>query len=543
MTFDVAFAYLILFGAHWLLLRRFVLRDLPPVGKGLLIALYSLHGLLIALFYASRGWGDFWSWYLDYRFGEYNPSASYAAALYVLIAFGAWSITFRGYSLRLSHRLYWLGVGAFFGFLGLDEYFALHEGVKNWSLYYGAVAGLMAVAGVVLLRRDQRAWVMLVGGLAVAGIGGVGLETLVLNDCIGYLGETCGRLPLIEEALENVGLLTALLGVILYASQHMRPAVWTSASKLLVAGGLGSVLLFAVGPWVVPDLEARFMVEPLTLEYQDGGLSVLAYRVSQTALGPGDQLDVLIYWRVNRPIRRLDGLSAHLVNRSSGQSFARVNRVVEEPRFQQAAPGNVYRTRLQLKLPPDIPTPASYWLTLTVWGQQSQEFVMQPVSRTDRELLSLDTAVLRALPVVDQAATLTVDHPMRYNFQGDLSLTGYSAHLDQKHLALQFSWENRAVIRQPLVQFLHIFGPDGSYIYSVDRPPLADDFPTIDWPVGLHARSDWQFDLPDTLLPGEYSLRTGLYESATLNRWQVWDSEGAPLQDGIIELGAIRIEP
>jgi hypothetical protein len=154
-----------------------------------------------------------------------------------------------------------------------------------------------------------------------------------------------------------------------------------------------------------------------------------------------------------------------------------------------------------------------------------------------------DMAVLTSLSVIDPAPSLTVDHPVRYDFQGDLALTGYSISLDEKQLALQFAWENHAEIREPLIQFLHIFDSEGNYVYSVDRPPLTDDFPTIDWPVSLKARADWQVDLPDTLPPGEYSLRTGLYEASSLNRWPVSDSEGTPLPDGIIELGTIQIEP
>lgn len=541
MTPDVAFAYLILFGGHWLLLRRFVLPDLPPVGKGLLVVLYALHLLLIALFYASRGWGEFWSWYLDYRFGEYNPAASYAAALYLLIALSALLIALRGQSLRL--RLYWLGVGALFGFLGFDEYLILHEGVKNWVLHYAIAAGTMALVGFLLLRRDLRTWFLLVGGLGIASVGGVGLEMLALYDCFGYLGATCNRLPLIEEALENVGILTAFMGVLLYASRHIPPTAWAWSCRLITAGGVGSAVLLIAAPFVVPGLEARFLAEPVVLEYQDGDLSVIGYQVSNHALSPGDQVHVQLYWRTRSRVSGLQGFSAHLVSRSTGASFASVNRVVEDPRFQEAAPGTVYRTSLSLNLPPDIPVQNSYWLTLTTWGNGRQGIFMQPISHSDREQVTRDMAVLTSLSVIDPAPSLTVDHPVRYDFQGDLALTGYSISLDEKQLALQFAWENHAEIREPLIQFLHIFDSEGNYVYSVDRPPLTDDFPTIDWPVSLKARADWQVDLPDTLPPGEYSLRTGLYEASSLNRWPVSDSEGTPLPDGIIELGTIQIEP
>lgn len=544
MTPDIALAFLVLFGGHWLLLRRFVLHDLPPFGKGLLVLLYGLHFLLIALFYAARGWDEVWSWYFDYRFGEYNPAASYAATLYVLIALGALLSAVRGQALPLFQRGYWLGTGLLFGFLGLDEYFVLHEGVKNWTLYYGLAAVLLTLGSAVVLRqrRDWRVAVMIVGGLGAAGAGGIGLELLALHDCFGYLGQTCNRLPLIEEALENVGILTVLAGVVLYASQHVRPVVWRQARALLVAGGVGTAIILLTGPWFIPALEMQLRAEPVQLDYLDGALSILGYQVSQTVLHPGDPLDMTVYWQVNQRTSGLDGFSAHLVSRTSGQSFASSNRLVEEPRFTQAVPGTVYRTNVHLVLPPDTPAQASYWLTLTTWGRRRQTYQMQPVSRTDRELIALDMAVLCSLPVIDESSPLTVDHPLRFDFQENLSLTGYSVQAEKRRLSLQFVWENHRPIREPLIQFLHIFGPDGGFVYSLDRPPLADDFPTIDWPVGLRARADWQLDLPDDLEPGEYSLRTGLYEAKSLNRWLVRDSEGHELPDGIIELRTIRLE-
>lgn len=545
MTFDVAFAYLLLFGAHILFLRRFVLKDLSSGSKALLIVLYTLHALLIGLFYASRQWGHIWSWYFDYRFGEYNPSAAYAAAVFMLVALAGMAVAWRGASLRLWQRLYWLGTGLFFGYLGLDEYFVLHEGTKNWTLMYAAVAGLLALSSAAYYwfggRREQRVFLMIVGGLGVAAAGGAGLELLAARDCFGYLGQTCNRLPLIEEALENVGILTTLLGVLLYAEGHVAPPRWPRVYRVVLAGGFCSALVFLGGSWIVPDLEAQWFAQPVSIEYFDNRLSILAYRVDQQVLHPGGTLDLSVYWRVNDEVFNVYGLSAHLISRVDGQSFASEDRLVDEPKFAQAVHGVVHRTNMTLKLPPDIPAQASYWLTLTTWEDRRPEFVMQPIGFTDRSLVTPDMAVLQSISVIDPAPDITVEHPARFDFGPDVALTGYTAQVQDRHLMLQFAWENRAPMTQRRVQFLHLFDADGAYVLGFDQPPFAGDFPTTDWPPDLRARAEWQIDLPPDLSPGEYYLRTGLYDMDTHERVPVTDSEGIPLQDFIIELGTIFI--
>ena len=547
MTPDVAVIYLILFGGHLLLLRRFVVPDLNLFGKRLLIVLYALHFGFIALHYAARGWGSFWSWYFDFRFGEYNPTATYAATLYALITLGSVVIALWGAPRRWWHRLYWLGVGTFFGYLGLDEYFQLHEEADNWTLIYGlAAAGLVLVSAAVygygLKRRDMRVFAMMIGGLGVAAAGGVGLETLAHRDCFGYVYNLCNRLPLIEETLENVGILTALLGVLLYATKHVSPAHWSGSRRLILSGGLISALVLIIAPWIVPNLEARLLAQPVEIEYLDGSLSVIGYQVSGTVLRPGDSLDLNLYWRTNGELYSRYGLSTHLVSRADGKSFARVDRIVEDPRFDQTAPGTVYRTRMNLTLPPDIPAPASYWLTLTVWQDRRPQFIMQPVSQTDRQLLTEDMAALLSLPVIaDQDATSPLDHPLRYDFAGDFALVGHSIALENRQLNLAFGWETQASITQDFIQFLHIFDEDGNWVFGHDQPPLTDQFPTSDWPAGLSTRADWQLDLPRDLPPGDYHLRTGLYDALTRDRLPVTGSDGQPLQDYIIDLGTITL--
>ncbi len=546
MTIDVAFIYLVLFGGHIWLLRRFVVKDLPPAGAVLLIALYALHFVLIALFYASRTWGSAWSWYFDYRFGEYNPAASYAAALYVLVGLAAVAVALWGQPRRLWHSLYWLGVAAFFVYLGLDEYFALHEGAKNWTLIYGGAAGLLVgITGAVwwwgLGRRSLRVFVMLIGGLGVAAAGGVGLELLAARDCLGYLDQTCGRLPLIEEALENVGILTALMGVIGYAGRTLSPVVWTQARRMLLMGGAGCGLLLMSAPFVVPQLENRLTAQPVTVDLLDGRLEVIGYRLSDQVLTPSEALEIVVYWQTNADLFGTYGFTVQLLDRVDGQTYTSRNVLVEEPRHDQALPGVVYRTRMSLNVPADIPPQASYWLTLTTWQDMRPRFVPQRISHTDRRLVTPDMAVLQSLPVLEQAPPLATEYPMDFVFQPDIALKGYSFQLEDHRLSLLFDWQTRSAINRDYVQFLHLFDSNGAWVYGFDQPPMTQRFPTMDWPPGMYARASWLLDLPAELPPGEYVMRTGLYDAVTLDRCDVFNGAGESLLDGIIELGKIHL--
>lgn len=546
MTLDVALVCLLLFGGHLFLLRRYVIPDLSSFGRRLLMVLYGINFALILLHFAARPLSGFWAWYLDYRYGEFSPPASFAATQYMLLALTAVTVALWGMPRRWWHRLYWSGTALFLGYLSMDEYFLVHEDLEHWVLIYMAVAGLLALASAGmywygLRRRELRVFVMLLGGLGIASVGGVGLETLAAVSCFGYVPETCQRLPFIEEVLENLGVLTSLLGVLLYAGRHIPAPGWARARRVVVGAGLASALIFLSGSWIVPTTELRFFAQPVAIDYMEGQLSVLGYRMSQGMLQPGDTLTLHVYWRTTGGIDGPHGLSAHLVSRTAGESAASVNKLVHNPHYGQAAPGAVYRTSMILELPPDIPTPASYWLTLTTWADRRPNFITQTIHQTDRYTLTPDMAALQTIPVVDAAADTPVDHAVRYDFQGDFSLTGYSARAEDGQLSLQFAWESRAPIDQQLVQFVHVFDASGDYIFGVDQPPFAGDFPTQDWPPGLRARADWQFDLPADLPAGDYVLRTGLYEIDTQQRQPVTNDAGDPLPDHVIDLGAVRL--
>jgi hypothetical protein len=395
----------------------------------------------------SRDWPSDWAWYFNFKFGEYNPSASFAATQYVLVTLAAIMIALLADPRRWWHRAYWLLIALAFAFLSQDEYLTFHENVTGWELIYiSGAALLMLLTALVyfagLKRRGLWTFILLFGGLGVSGLGGAGMEFLGGLDCLGWNGP-CSQLPYFEESLENLGALTALVGVLIYAWNNIPAAVWQRARRVILYGGLLSFVAFLSGPFVAPPLELRLLATPVDVDYGDIGMEIVGYYSAQTQLAPGDTLDVRLYWQ-RRPSNGRDfGLSLHLLSRPEAQSQGQHNKALVNPRFWQAAQGMLYHTDLSLTLDADAPAPGLYGLGVSLWSDPTQdgtipdpEYPLQVISETDGRQISPEMAVLGNFPVIDPTASVATATALRYNFDNGLSLSGYSLDNDGDTLTL-----------------------------------------------------------------------------------------------------------
>lgn len=551
MPLSVVLIYILLFGLHivafWLLFAK----QLPPVGRRLVILLYALHIVLIVLHEVSRTWSADWAWYFNFKFGEYNPSASFAATQYILVALSSLMIALLAAPRRWWHRAYWLLMAAVFSFLFLDEYMTFHEDLDGWELYYiGSAIGLMLLTALVyftgLKRRGLWSFVLIFGGLGVAGMGGAGMEVLAGLDCLGWAGP-CGQLPFFEESLENLGALTAIVGVLLYAWQHIPATAWQPAKRVILYGGLLSFVVLLAGNLIAPPLELRLVATPVNVEYGDTGMVIIGYYTPQTQIAPGDTLPVRLYWRHRSGSGHDFGMSLHLLSRPDAESRGQDNKAIVNPRFWQASDDLIYHRDVSVQLEPDAPTPGLYWLAVSLWQDPTQdgsiespEYPLQLITATDRDQVSPETALLGSILVVDPTPDLTTTTPAQYEFASGLSLTGYSLALDADQLALQFAWESRSAPSRAYTQFVHLFDSEGNFVFGYDQPPFGGAFPTEAWPAGLRARDAWQVPLPEDLPPGEYHVLMGLYDSETQVRDTIQDAAGNPLQSDSIDLGWIE---
>lgn len=541
-----------LFVLYGLFLRRWIIRDLPPFGTGLVITLTGIHIILLGLYVYSRT-ADldlFWRWYLNYKYGEFNPTATLSTVHYLLV--GVTAVVIAGFARlhRLWHRLYWLGLGLCFVFLALDEYFIIHENWGNtWIIVYGLVGAVFVAMTVLLYRAYPQSWrtyILLFGGLGIATVGAVGLEVLAAQTCFGLIPRgICGELPIFEELLENLGILTSLIAVILFAKNHTPAAVLPRVGNTVTASGLVAGFVFLGALWVVPPLELRLLAEPVQIDYAAPDLNIAGYHITKRTFHPGETFDLSVYWQKTGQVSGAGryGLSVHIIERTSGADITGVNKLILNPQPVQARQGMLHRSTITVQLPQDIPTPASYWITLATWQEQGEDYAMQTINTTDRDLLTGDASILGSITVLDPTPRITVVESSRYQFMEDFSLSGYDVQQEGDGLSLQFAWEKHRdrPLTADYIQFLHLLDANGQLIVGVDQPPFAGSLPTHDWPQGLKAQAQWQVVLPDDLPAGDYRLYTGLYDPVTSERVPVTNGDGEPIPDWYIDLGEVTI--
>ena len=136
--------------SFWRLIPR-----LSPTSKRLAIFMLTAQVLVIMLSFVFLRATDHahWLWDLD---GEWNVPATLASMQLVLVSgvalFTAWHARER----PAWQRIYQVAISLLFLYLARDEYFEVHENIKNWNRYYVAIGALVAAATLAAAARSPR---------------------------------------------------------------------------------------------------------------------------------------------------------------------------------------------------------------------------------------------------------------------------------------------------------------------------------------------------------------------------------------------------
>jgi hypothetical protein len=311
--------------------------------------------------------------------------------------------------------------------------------------------------------------------------------------------------------------------------------------------------------WLFPTVEARLLAEPVQADYLDGTLSLAGFRLSRDVLYPESDVTLRLYWQADTHLPEDYFVSAHLVTRPDAASVAQADRPLGGYagwRSTTWRPGVMMKDVVQLHLPGDIPTPASYWLVLRVWWPteyvnsglvyDSIEYV--PVTQADRQLLDSETMILLSLPAIPREGETQGEEPpneAKYQFSDGFILAGYAlpeTGTAGESFPVAFWWTTETDVEPALVQFIHLFHSNGEDVVRFDQPPFGGTFPTSDWPPSIEVQDALDIPLPEDMQPGEYRVHTGMYILETGERRTVTGSDGQPVQDSSIYLGTVTIQ-
>jgi hypothetical protein len=110
-------------------------------------------------------------------------------------------------------------------------------------------------------------------------------------------------------------------------------------------------------------------------------------------------------------------------------------------------------------------------------------------------------------------------------------------------LLLTLYWRAGSAVEEAYTVFTHLQGPDGELVAQQDNPPCRGDRPTDTWSPGTLVEDPYEIEVPPDARPGEYTLSTGMYDPATMERLSMEGIDGEPAPDDRVELMTVHVRP
>ncbi len=443
-------------------------------------------------------------------------------------------------------RLYLVGIGLVFLYLGLDDFFEWRPYVNSWLKEPYFIVGMVVVVVTITIaiqspRRARMWYLCLLTGLLLLAMGGFVVD--YLPDICGYFGflhiDGCLIFRFLEESLEFLGTWLTLIAMFSHLSDIVPTPRIHIRLILYIGPVLWILLLFLIT--FFPYLELRLFPHPAIVEF-DSGVHLHAYRIDIR----GDTTFLRLYTSAQRWRYRERGYSVRLVDQASGDSVASRDTWTDDKMgFLRLASHKlpIFRHYMEVQIPPQTPANRALWMVLTLWREQDGEYVRQKVIASDHQLLDDTQVVLDelVLTAVSNAAPPTV--PLALFDSGFmLDAVDIPARAQPgKTLTIPFTWRSSSDGSDDLVQFLH-FGHEASGAWWVyDQQPLGPRLPTRLWYNGLVDTETWNVPLPADLAPGRYAIFTGLYRQGDLERVPASDADGRSWLDARVPLGSLTI--
>lgn len=490
------------------------------------------------------------TWKLVDMAKERNPASALAGLQLALVAGYAVMIAWGARSRPNWQRLYFLGLGAVYLYLTLDELYVLGESLRFWAVCYtGAGLALAAMTVKVARRSPQpaRIWfACFLVGLALSALAAIALKNLHFPQACRLLGlyyiDEC-LLTYVEEPMKYLGNWLALLATMGLLSV-LAPAPKRGPGLLLY--GLPILALLAIVNFADPELSqvmrrAGAVETDLTFEANER-----VYGYQMEIARDADTIEATL-WLSAQPFDYEGlGYSIQLMDLASRRTLASRDENVSVVAGAVLGPFYlpIFRQSVHLSLPPEARANRAYWVLLRLWREKQGNFASQKVLKADRQTLG-DTQVLLTELVVPAAPIDTTAVP-RARFDNGFAL--YAADVPAsaspaETLSLEMTWRANAEDRQDYTQFLHFIHEETSAWWVYDQQPLGARLPTRLWYSGLADSETWAIPLPADLAPGRYLVWTGLYRAGDQQRLGATDADGAPYLDALAPMGVIKIKP
>ncbi|MHB9032195.1 MAG: hypothetical protein ACYC6L_04000, partial [Anaerolineae bacterium] len=265
--------------------------------------------------------------------------------------------------------------------------------------------------------------------------------------------------------------------------------------------------------------------EAAALDWRLGNaLELVGCQVKPSAVLPGENVDIMLYWRKGAHPEGNPGIILRLRDRYGSL-------LVERNFFPVAGldpvdweAGRLYASRLSFQLPAN-----------SSLGPAGLSLAVQP---SDRGLITFYDAGGQVLADEARFADFLVgrvsalqgtnaipSHQLNASLDGQIQLLGYDVSADKLSagapLTVTLYWQPEQILNENLTVFVHLVGVDGVPIAQHDSEPNNGMYPTSSWQVGQVIPDEHILTLPAELAEGEYKLLVGMYRWPSLDRLPV----------------------
>lgn len=519
----------------------------PQPGRRLLTLFTATQALLLLtnLVMALGGQGLFpiRLWYLDHE--RTIPSVHSTIQLLLLTSLCFMNGLAAGLA-RVTERAWWLVLGLAVTFIAAIEYGPLARNFFTDNLVAGAASAFL-LWSLLTIRRQGRdrlrrnGLLFLLGGMGLWAVGTFLLDYPTFPVPVKAL----------EETVETLGVALALAGAagffVADRSQRHLPLRRFLASLCLTNLAL-ALVLFSTHFWdnsLYPQIRYLWNIAgtPITVDIEDNALALRSWRVA--ALRPGRLARVDLWLHATRPPENDFGFTVQLIDQGNLESTLTFNKRSGID-TRHWTPGKLFNRHLvgHFKLPGTAPVDRAQWLTLSFWKIVGDDFLPLKISSSDYPTLGDTHVILDELVLPDLTISPLQGEPLA-TFDNGFALQRAVLPARARagdEMIVDFHWSSDAAGGEDWTQFLQFIHRESGNFWSVDQYPLGPRLPTRLWYAGLQSDEQWSLPVPQDLAPGDYSVLTGLYRLADMERLNFTLPDGSRPAERSIPLGSVTIE-
>jgi hypothetical protein len=288
-------------------------------------------------------------------------------------------------------------------------------------------------------------------------------------------------------------------------------------------------------PKAIPDLNAI----PHAAQVRFGEhISLLGYELSQTAVSPGESVQVDLYWDTDAPLPENYLIALHTLD-ASGEVVSRLDTLPTNGRYATPAWEPNHPFKDSHILPPvsetAVPGQGRVIVTLYPWGRPAEAL---PVTVSDTPIGTIHTlSPLKIAPAAPRFYAPTTK--IEAAFGDKFKLLGFDAPdtlAANQPYPITLYWEALQPDGRDYTVFVHLLNSEGQLAAQADSPPQNNRFPTSIWAAGEQIADVHHLQLPEDLPAGEYTILVGMYDSHTGQRLTAVTANGSLSPENSIRL-------